>query len=159
MVQGWGFSGRRRPPQPRQGRGLAWGLAWGLVHPTGTPGTARPGDISIQSPRLLPAMSPAQRGSSSPSKHPTNLVASSLPPPSTRHLHHGCRSPTGSGRLPGHPRSWWQDVGRGDKASPPQSLNSRGRRAAGSRSLTSCGTNPAACGVQGISRLGNLPSP
>lgn len=46
VVQGWGFLGGRRPPQPRRGRGLAWGL----VHPTGTPGTARTGDILIQTP-------------------------------------------------------------------------------------------------------------
>ena len=150
-----GFSRGRHPPQPRRGGGHGWGPA----HPTSTPGTARPGDISVQSPRHHPATSPTQGGSSSPSEHPTKPVVSSLPPPSTRHLHRPCPSSNVSEGLLGHPWSPWQDMGRGDRASPPQSLNSWGRGAAGSRPLTSCGTNPAERGVRSISRLGNLPSP
>lgn len=48
------------------------GLAWGLVQATGTLGTAGLGGISVLNPGHLPAMSPTQGGSSSPSKDPAD---------------------------------------------------------------------------------------
>lgn len=115
-----------------------------------------PGHISIQSPRHLPATSPTRGGSSSPSKHSMDPIASSLPPPSTRHLHHQCPSPTASGRLPGHLGSPWQDMGRGDRAWLPQSLNSRGCREQISDVLwdKSCGARGP-----GHQQAGKLPLP
>lgn len=132
---GMGFSGREVPTQPVQ--------ETGLIQPTGL------GGISVLSPGHLPAMSPIQRGSSSPCKDPSDPAPAIFIP----------RVPTPPApEVPGTLLPW-QDTGTGNRALLLQNFNLQGPGAAGSRSLTSCGSNPAGCRVWCISRLGNLPSP
>lgn len=86
--------------------------------------------------------------------HPPNTPLTLYPAPSNQHQ--TSLSPMSQSR---HLQDTPIAVGRGDRASLPQRLNSRGRRAAGSRSLTSCGTNPAGCGGPGHQQAGKAALP